>query len=68
MIHFLENLPAISSHLVGGGAVGGGAVGGGAVGGGAGVAGEPVVGSVENKLPQLVRFCISILMESGTNG
>jgi hypothetical protein len=63
MIHFLENLLAISSHLVGGGAVGGGAVGG-----GAGVAGEPVVGSVENKLPQLVRFCISILMESGTNG
>jgi hypothetical protein len=29
---------------------------------------EPVVGSVENKLPQLVRFCISILMASGTNG
>jgi hypothetical protein len=38
------------------------------VGGGADVVDEPVVGCVENKLPQLVRFCISILVVSGTNG
>jgi hypothetical protein len=37
-------------------------------GGGTDGADEPVVGSVENKSPQLVRFCISILMASGTNG
>jgi hypothetical protein len=57
-IHFLENLAAMASYLLDGGAVGTGAD----------VVDEPVVGSVENKLPQLVRFCISILMASGTNG
>src|ERR1700751_5927990 len=68
MIHFLENLAAMASHLVAGGAVGCGTVGCGAVVGGADVVGEPVVDGVENKLPQLVRFCISILVASGTNG
>ena len=55
MIHFLENLLAMSSHLLDGGA-------------GVLFVDESVVGCVENKLPQLVRFCISILMASGTNG
>jgi hypothetical protein len=45
----------MASYLLGGGAVGG-----------ADFVGKTVFGCIENKLPQLVRFCISILVASGT--